>query len=70
MLINFHFPIPESLHTKLVQNGPLVSEYLKVRIIFSDVNGLGPRSENDIDLQFSLTFINSISCLHVPSFGL
>ena len=26
MLINFHFLVPESLHTILVKNGPVVSE--------------------------------------------
>ena len=26
MVTNFQFPIPESLHTNLVQNGPVVSE--------------------------------------------
>ena len=26
------------------------------------------RSRNDLDLQYSYTFINSISCLHLPTF--
>ena len=38
------------------------------RFLFSDVNDLGTRSRNDVDLQYSLTFINSNTCLHVLSF--
>ena len=30
---------------------------------------LGLRSKYDLDLEYSLTFINSISCLHLPTFG-
>ena len=50
----------------LVQNGPVVSEKRKCQ--FSYVNDLGPRSRNDLDLQYLHTFINSISCLHLPAF--
>ena len=35
--------------------------------LFSNVNDLGPRSRNDLDLQYSHDLINSISCLHVPT---
>ena len=49
----------------LVQNGLVVSE--KSKFEFSYVNGVGPRSRNDLDLQYSHTFINSISCLHLPT---
>ena len=49
-----------------VKNGPVVSE--KSKFEFSNVNYLGPRSRNDIDLQYSHTFINSISCLHLSTF--
>ena len=50
----------------LVKNGPVVSE--KSMFYFSYVNGLGPRSRDDLDLQYSHTFINSMSCLHLPTF--
>ena len=50
----------------LVKNGHVVSE--KSMFYFSYINGLGPRSRNDLDLQYSHTIINSISCLHLPNF--
>ena len=36
----------------LVQNGPVVSE--KIRFEFLYVQDLGPRSSNDLDLQYSI----------------
>ena len=66
MLTNFHFLVPESFHTNLVQNGPVVSE--KIRFEFLYVHDLGPRSSNDLDLQYSHTFMKSISCLYLPTF--
>ena len=50
----------------LVWNGPVVSE--KIRFEFLYVHDLGPRSSNDLDLQYSHTFMKSISCLHLPTF--
>ena len=50
----------------LVQNGPVVSE--KIWFEFLYVHNLGPRSRNDLDLQYSHTFIKSISCLYLPTF--
>ena len=50
----------------LVKNHLMVSE--KSMFKFSYVNGLGPRSRNDLDLQYSHTIINSMSCLHLPTF--
>ena len=50
----------------LVQNGTIVSE--KIWCEFLYVHDFGPRSRNDIDLQYSLTFINSIRCLLLPTF--
>ena len=51
----------------LVQNGTVVSEK-----IWGGgggyVHSLGPRSRNDLDLQYSHTFINSIRCLLLPTF--
>ena len=50
----------------LVQNGPIVSE--KIRFEFLYVHNLWPRSSNDLDLQYSHTFMKSISCLYLPTF--
>ena len=66
MLTNVHFLVPESFHTNLVQNGQVVSE--KIRFEFLYVQDLGPRSSNDLDLQYSHTFMKSISCLYLPIF--
>ena len=66
MSSDFHFLVPESFHKKLVQIGTVVSE--KIRFEFLYVHDLGPRSRNDTDLQYSLTFINSIRCLLLPTF--
>ena len=57
-------PIFISLYLKafienLVQIGKVVSE--KIRFDFLYVHDLGPRSRNDLDLQYSHTFIYSIS---------
>ena len=45
----------------LVKIGLVVSE--KSKFQFSNVNDLGPRSRNDIDLQYSHIFIKSISLM-------
>ena len=50
----------------LVQNGQVVSE--KIQFEFLYVRHLWPRSSNDLDLQYSHTFIKSISCLYLPTF--
>ena len=49
----------------LVKTGPVNSE--KSNFYFSYVIGLRPRSRNDLDIQYSRTFINSISCLHLST---
>ena len=49
-----------------VQIGTVVSE--KIRFEFLYVHDLGPRSSNDLDLQYSHTFIYSIRCLLLPTF--
>ena len=49
-------------------NGSVVSE--KIRFEFLYVHDLGPRSRNDLDLQYSYTFIKSFSCLYLPTFRL
>ena len=45
----------------LVQIGAVVSE--KILFEFLYVHDFGPRQRNDLDLQYSLTFIYSIRCL-------
>ena len=66
MSSDFHFLVPESFHKNLAQIGTVASE--KIRFEFLYVHDLGPRSSNDLDLQYSLTFINSIRCLLLPTF--
>ena len=50
----------------LVQIGTVVSG--KIRFEFLYVHDLGPRSRNDLDLQYSHTIIHSIRCLLLPTF--
>ena len=50
----------------LVQISTVASE--KIRFEFLYVHDLGPRIRNDLDLQYSLTFIKSFSCLYLPTF--
>ena len=50
----------------LVQIGSVGSE--KIRFEFLYVHDLGPRSRNDLDLQYSHTFIYSIRCLLLLAF--
>ena len=45
----------------LIQIGTVVSE--KIQFEFLYVHDLGPRSRNDLDLQYSHIFIYSIRCL-------
>ena len=66
ILSDFYFLVPESFHTCLVQIGTVVSE--KILFEFLYVPDLGPRSRNDLDLQYSHTFIYSIRCLVLPTF--
>ena len=40
----------------------------KIRFEFLYVHDPGPRSRNDLDLQYSHTFIKSFSCLYLPTF--
>ena len=68
MSSDFHFLVPESFHKNLVQIGTVASE--KIRFEFLYVHDLGRRSKNDLDLQYSLTFINSLKPqLHIHGFG-
>ena len=50
----------------LVQIGTVVSEKIQFEILY--VHDLGPRSRNDLDLQYSNIFIYSIRCLLLPTF--
>ena len=61
MLSDFHFLVSESFHKKLVQIGKVVSEKIRFELLY--VHDLGPRSINDLDLQYSQTFIYSIRYL-------
>ena len=45
----------------LVKNGTVAYEKIWFEILY--VHDLWPRSRNDLDLQYSHTFINSIRCL-------
>ena len=56
MSSDFHFLVPKSFHTKF---GSIQFEFLYV-------HDLGPRSRNDLDLQYSHIFIYSIRCLLLP----
>ena len=50
----------------LVQIDTVVSE--KIYFEFLYVHDLGPRSRNDLDLQYSYVFIHSIRCLLLLTF--
>ena len=66
MSSDFHFLVPESFHTNLVQIGKVVSEKIWFELLY--VHDFGARSSNDLDLQYSHTFIYSIRCLLLPIF--
>ena len=59
MSSDFHFLVLESFHTKFGSD-TVVSG--KIRFEFLNVHDLGPRSRNDLDLEYSHIFIKSI-CL-------
>ena len=56
----------EAFIQNLVKNGPVVSE--KIRFEFLYVHDLEPMSSNDLDLQYSQTFMKLINCLYLPTF--
>ena len=64
MLTNFISLYLKAFIQNLVKNGPVVSE--KIWFEFLYINDLGPRSNND--LQYSNTFMKSISCVYLPTF--
>ena len=57
MLPDFHFLVPKAFIQNLVQISTVVSE--KIQFEFLYVHNLGPRSRNDLDLQYSHIFIYS-----------
>ena len=67
MLSDFHSLVHESFHKKLGQIGTVVSEKFRFEVLY--VHDLGPRSGNDLDLQYSHTFIYSIRCLLLRTTG-
>ena len=62
MLMNFHFLVHKSVHTKLIENGQVVTEKSKFK--YSYVNDLGPRSRNDIDRENSHIFTDLVDCIY------
>ena len=66
MLINFISLYLKAFIQNLVQNGSVA--YEKIRFEFLYEHNLGPRSRNDLDLQYSHTFIKSFSYLYLPTF--
>ena len=59
MSSDFHFLYLKAFIKNLVQIGKVVPQ--KIRFEFLYIQDLGPRSRNDLDLQYSHTFIYSIS---------
>ena len=55
MSSSFRFLVPESFHKSLVQIDTVVSEKIQFEILYK--HNLGPRSRNDLDLQYSHIFI-------------
>ena len=55
MSSDFYFLVPESFYKKLVQIGNVVSEIFRFEFLY--VPDLGLRLRNDIDHQYSHTFI-------------
>ena len=66
MSSDFHFLVPESFHTKFGSDRHIISK--KIQFEFLYVHYLGPRSRNDLDLQYSHIFIYSIRCLLLLTF--
>ena len=66
MSSNFYFHVPESFHKFFIQIGRVVSE--KIWFEFLYVHDIGPRSRNDLDVQYSHTLIYSIIYLLLLTF--
>ena len=61
ILTYFHFLVPKSLHTKFGQKR---SSGFWEKINFDMLM----MSRNDLDIEYSYTYIFSSSCLHLPMF--
>ena len=66
MSTDFHFLVLKARIQNRVHIGIIVSE--KIRFEFLYVHNIGPRSSNDLDHQYSHTFIYSFRCLLIPTF--
>ena len=66
MSSDFHFLVIKALIKNLVQIGKEISEKISFQFLY--VHDLGSRSRNDIDLQYSHTFIYLIRCLLLLTF--
>ena len=49
-------------------HGGHLGHVTRIMLKFLYVHHLGPRSSNDLDLQYSHTYMKSISCLYLPTF--
>ena len=67
MSSDFHFLVPEVVIQNLGQIGKEVSEKILFEFLYE--HDLGPRSRNELDLRYSLTFIYSIRCLLLLTFS-
>ena len=65
MLSDLHFLYMKAFIKSLVQIGKVASE--EIRFEFFYVHDFGQRSGNDLDLQYSHTFLFSIRCLLLPT---
>ena len=61
MSSNFHCLVPESFLTKF--GSEVHSSFRENPVLFFVVHNLGPRSRNDLNFQYSFTFMNTIRCL-------
>ena len=59
MLMIFHLLVPTSLHSKFGLKW--ASGFLEKKDKSSSINDIGPKSNNELDLQYSHIFIKSIS---------
>ena len=66
MSSDYHFLVPESFQTFFFQIGTVVSEKIQFDVLY--VHDLGPRSRNDLDLQYSHIFIYSSRCVLLLTF--
>ena len=65
MAADFHFLVPEIFIEKIWFRS---AQLFLRKSEFLYVHDLGPRSRNDLDLQYSHTFIYSIRCLLLLTF--